>query len=172
MLNKTVMALLLGVLLLSACSSPAEQKAQSQAAEAELSAKRALSDFFAAVDKRDWERVEQLIASDFEFYTDDSTTLNREEFIKAMKEDDMKIAKFELKDLKISLSQDQQMAWAKYHAYMESSVRGQPYNMMSAETVALRREGGYWKLTHNHASIKRLNDNALLLDGEKENRRH
>lgn len=171
MLNRSMAVAILSVLVLCGCATHAGSGEQDQKASSDQ-VKKTLSDFFEAVDHRNWDRVEQLIASDFEFYTDDSTVLNREEFIKAMKDDDMKIAKFELKDLKVSLSQDQNMAWAKYHAYMESSVKGQPYNMTSAETVALRKEGSVWKLTHNHASIKKLDERASLLDGEKGNKAH
>lgn len=119
-----------------------------------------LDAFFHAADVKDWNGIEGLLAKDFEFYTDDSLVVSRDEFIKAMKDDDMKIAKFELKNVKISLSQDSQMAWIKYHAFLESQIHGEPYNMMSAETVALRKEGTQWKLTHSHASVKKLTNKS------------
>lgn len=125
-------------------------------ASEEANVKKALDDFYHAVSVKDWKAVEGLLAQDFEFYTDDSTVVGRDEYINAMKGDDMKIAKLELKNVKVNLSPDSQMAWIKYSALLESQVNGAPYNMMSAETVALRKEGAQWKLTHSHASIKNL----------------
>ncbi len=125
-------------------------------ASEEESVRKELDAFFHAVDVKDWTKVEGLLAQDFEFYTDESLVLSRDEFIKAMRDDNMKIEKFELKDVKINLSRDSQMAWIKYHAFLESEIRGEPFNMKSAETVAMRKEGSQWKLTHNHASVKKL----------------
>lgn len=135
-------------------SAPRPSAAEQAAEQANV--KKALDRFFHAVDVKDWNTVESVLASDFEFYSDDYTVLTRAEFIGAMKEDDMKIDKLELKDVRVSLSPDGQMAWAKYSAHLESSIKGEPYNMKSAETVAFRKEDGQWKLTHNHASVKKL----------------
>lgn len=121
-----------------------------------LHVRKALDTFFHAVDVRDWKTVDEVLSADFEFYGDDSMVLTRAEFINAMREDDMKIDKLELKDVKVSLSPDGQMAWVKYSAHLESSMRGAPYNMASVETVAFRKEDGNWKMTHNHASVKKL----------------
>lgn len=126
------------------------------AAAEEANVKKTLESFFHAVEVKDWKVIDQVMAKDFEFYSDDSMVLTRDEFITAMKEDNMKIDKLELKDMKVNLSPDGRMAWVKYSAYLESSMRGEPYNMKSAETVAFRKEDGNWKMTHNHASVKKL----------------
>jgi len=169
-----VLSLALSLAAWSGCATPAKgpatQSASAQgdqraaapsapavnAAEEKANVKKALESFFHAVDVKDWKLIEQVIAKDFEFYGDDSMVLTRDEFISAMKEDNMKIDKLELKDVKVSLSPDGQMAWAKYSAHLESSMRGAPYNMASVETVAFRKEDGNWKMTHNHASVKKL----------------
>lgn len=141
--------------------APAAQSAPRPAADTaaeQANVKKTLDDFFRAVEVKDWNTVEAVLASDFEFYSDDYTVLTRGEFIAAMKEDDMKIDKLELKDVKVNLSPDGQMALAKYSAHLESQIKGEQYNMKSAETVAFRKEDGRWKLTHNHASVKKLDD--------------
>ncbi len=178
-LNNLNLAFIGAVLLLSAlsgCATPTnttsaqpaapsagDQRAADQrpaanvnfAAE-EANVKKTLESFFQAVGAKDWTVIDQVMAKDFEFYGDDFTVLSRDEFISAMKEDNMKIDKLELKDMRVSLSPDGQMAWVKYSAHLESSMRGEPYNMSSAETVAFRKEGDSWKMTHNHASVKKL----------------
>lgn len=140
----------------AAQSQSAPRPAAADTAAEQANVKKTLDEFFHAVDVKDWGTVERVLASDFEFYSDDYTVLTRDEFIGAMKEDDMKMDKFELRDVRVSLSPDGQMAWAKYSAHLESSIKGEQYNMKSAETVAFRKEGGQWKMTHNHASVKKL----------------
>ncbi len=140
----------------AAQSAGAQPPAAVNIAAEEADVKKALEKFFHAVDVRDWKAVDEVMAKDFEFYGDDTTVATRDEFIKAMKDDNMQIYKFELKNVKVSLSPDGQMAWVKYGAYMESSMRDEPYNMASVETVAFRKEDGNWKMTHNHASVKKL----------------
>lgn len=143
-------------------AAPAAQSAGAQppsgavVAAEEAEVKKALDKFFHAVDVKDWKAIDEVLAKDFEFYGDDTTVLTRDEFIKAMKDDNMQIDKLQLKNVKVSLSPDGQMAWVKYSAYLESSMRGAPYNMASVETVAFRKEDGNWKMTHNHASVKKL----------------
>lgn len=116
----------------------------------------ALDSFFDAVAARDWPRVEALIADDFEFYGDDLMVLSRAEFIKAMRDDDMNIRKLELSQVQTTISDDGRLAWVKYRAYLDSDVKGQAYRMNSAETVAFRREGHQWRMTHNHASVREV----------------
>ncbi len=140
----------------SAETAPAKSQPAADVATQTASVRERLDSFFHAVDVRDWKTVEDVLASDFEFYSDDLMVLSRAEFLQAMREDDMKIDKFELKDVKVTLSPDGQMAWVKYHARMESTMKSGPYNMESAETVAFRKEDGNWKMTHNHASVKKL----------------
>ena len=120
--------------------------------------RKALDDFFVAVGARDWARVEELIADDFEFYGDDLMVLSRAEFIKAMKDDDMKIRQLEVSQVRTIVSDDRRLAWMKYRVYMDSDMRGAPYRMNSVETVAFRREGDRWRMTHNHASVRTLKD--------------
>ena len=142
-------------------AAPATQSAGNQPPAADIAAeeaavKKALEKFFHGVETKDWKAVDEVMAKDFEFYGDDTMTLTRDEFIKAMKEDNMQIDKLELNNVKVSLSPDRQMAWVKYSAHLESLNRGEPYNMASVETVAFRKEDGNWKMTHNHASVKKL----------------
>lgn len=141
------------------CSNSSREEARAAVTDTtseRVNVRKALDRFFYAVDKKDWKMVEEILAADFQFYGDHLMVLNRSQFIDAMREDDMKIDKFDLKDVTIDLSPDGQMAWARYRAHLESTMRDGPYNMDSAETVVLRKEQGNWKLTHNHASVKKL----------------
>jgi ketosteroid isomerase-like protein len=116
-----------------------------------------LDAFYAAVDRRDWAAVEATLAGDFEFYSDDALVLRRNEFIKAMKDDDMVVTRLELDPIVIEAPAGSSIAWAKYHARVESRIRGKPHNVATVETVVFRKgEDSRWKMIHNHASIKRL----------------
>lgn len=126
-------------------------------AVSEASAVRAaLDDFFAAATDKNWPVIDQLLAEDFQFYSDDLLVLDRAEFLAAMKDDSMEIGKLELNEVSVRVSADGQMALVRYKVTLESLIKGEAYNMKSAETVVMRKEGSAWRMIHNHASIKRL----------------
>lgn len=146
-------------LCLAGCAADAASvsKASPPDPEAEArSVRRALDDFFTAADRKDWRAIDGLLASDFEFYSDGLMKLDRTQFLDAMREDEMEIAKLELKDVSVLLSEDAAMAFVRYGVDLESSIHGAPYNMRSIETVVYRKEEGRWKMLHNHASIRKL----------------
>ena len=146
-------------LCLAGCAADAADiaKASPPDWEAETrNVRRALDDFFTAADRKDWQTIDMLLASDFEFYSDDLMKLDRARFLNAMREDEMEIAQLELKDVSVLLSEDAAMAFVRYGVDLESSIHGEPYNMRSIETVVYRKEGGRWKMLHNHASIRKL----------------
>jgi len=123
---------------------------------AAASVRRALDGFFQAAEKRDWTSIRDFLAPDFEFFTDDAIILDRAGFLRAMQEDSMEIRKFALSDVKVELSPDERLAWIKYRVHLESSIRGKEYNVVTAETVVFRKDGAKWRMTHNHASIKKI----------------
>jgi ketosteroid isomerase-like protein len=122
----------------------------------EADVRRALDDFFTAAERKDWRHIDGLLSRDFSFFSDDLMKLGRAEFLKAMEDDAMEIAKLELQDVSVELSDDAAMAFVKYGVALESSIHGEPYNMLSVETVVYRKEEGRWKMLHNHASIRKL----------------
>ncbi|HKR13059.1 MAG TPA: nuclear transport factor 2 family protein [Pyrinomonadaceae bacterium] len=92
------------------CNHSARETARATVADTaseRANARKALDSFFLAVDKKDWKTVNELLADDFQFFGDDLTVLNRSQFIDAMRTDDMKIDKLDLKDITINLSPDE-----------------------------------------------------------------
>jgi ketosteroid isomerase-like protein len=124
------------------------------AAEAEV--RTVLFDFFAAAERFDWDTIDAMLAPEFEFYSDDAVIFGRQAVLDAMKADPMVIKKLDIQNPRVTLSADGSLAWIKYQVALESTVNDKPYNMNSAETVTLRKDGGRWRMTHNHASIKQL----------------
>ena len=118
--------------------------------------RKVVDEFFSAAKKRDWDAEAELMATDFELYTDGASGFNKEAYIKVLKEDDIKLAEMELRDMEIRVSGDGQMAWAKYRGLFKFINNNQPSNMESAETLIFKREGQQWKITRAHVSIKPL----------------
>ena len=118
--------------------------------------RKVVDQFFSAAKMRDWDAEAELMATDFELYTDGASGFNKEAYIKVLKEDDIKLAEMELKDMEIRVSGDGQMAWAKYRGLFKFISNNQPNNMESAETLIFKREGDQWKITRAHVSIKPL----------------
>lgn len=116
--------------------------------------KSALDNFFAAAGKQDWNKVGGMLTEDFEMFTDEVTILNKYEYIKALKQDNLRVAQMQLKDLRIEVSAQGQMAWCRYHGFFHISAGPQSSFVETAETVVFRNENSGWKLVQAHASIK------------------
>jgi ketosteroid isomerase-like protein len=127
-----------------------------QAAET-IQVKKVLDRFFSSAKERDWDAVAEIMATDFELYTDGASGFNKQAYVKVLKEDDMVLAHMELRDMEIRVSSDGQMAWGKYRGLFKSISHNQPSNVETAETLIFKKEGGQWKITRAHVSLKTLN---------------
>ena len=116
--------------------------------------KCALDNFFAAAGRQDWDEVGRMLAEDFEMFTDEVTILNKAEYIKVLKQDNLHVAQMQLKDLRIEVSEQEQMAWCRYHGFFHILAGSQSSFVETAETVVFRNENHAWKLVQAHASIK------------------
>jgi ketosteroid isomerase-like protein len=141
--------------IIIACAGSDSKTAETSRQVAAASVRGALDSFFEAAGAKNWESIGAMLAPDFEFYTDDAIVLDRAGFLKAMQEDSMDVQKLQLSDVKVELSPDELLAWVKYRILLQSSIKGKPYNVATAETVVFRKDGGKWQMTHNHASIKK-----------------
>ena len=127
-----------------------------QAAET-IRVRNVVDQFFSAAKKRDWDAAAELMAADFELYTDGASGFKKQAYLKVLKEDDMELAYMELRDMEIRVSSDGQMAWARYRGLFKSTSHNQPSTVETAETLIFKREGEQWKITRAHASLKPLN---------------
>ncbi len=123
-------------------------------ADEESKVKVTLDDFFAAAGKQDWDKVGGMLADDFEMFTDEVTILKKDEYIKVMKQDNLRVTQMQLKDLRIEVSEQGQMAWCRYHGFFHMYEGPQSSLVETAETVVLRNESSGWKLVQAHASVK------------------
>ena len=119
--------------------------------------KKVLDQFFSSAKKRDWDAVAEIMATDFELYTDGASGFNKPAYVKVLKEDDMVLSHMELRDMEIRVSSDGQMAWSKYRGLFKSISNNQPSNVETAETLIFKREDGQWKIARAHVSLKTLN---------------
>ncbi len=124
------------------------------AADEQSKVKLALDNFFAAAGKQDWDKIGGMLTEDFEMFTDEVTILNKYEYIKALKQDNLRVAQMQLKDLRIEVSEQGRMAWCRYHGFFHISAGPQSSFVETAETVVFRNENSGWKLVQAHASIK------------------
>lgn len=124
------------------------------AADQQSKVKAALDNFFAAAGKHDWDSIGGMLTEDFEMFTDEVTILNKHQYIKIMKEDNLHVAQMKLKDLRIEVSEQGQMAWCRYHGLFHMYAGQRSSFVETAETVVFRNENSGWKLVQAHASIK------------------
>lgn len=119
--------------------------------------KKVVDEFFNTAKKRDWDAAAEIMSADFELYTDGASNFNKQEYVKALKADDLEVAFMELRDMEIRVSSDGQMAWTKYRGLFKTISQNKPSNVETAETLIFKREGEQWKITRAHVSIKTLN---------------
>jgi ketosteroid isomerase-like protein len=124
------------------------------AADEQSKVKSALDNFFAAAEKQDWDKVGGMLTEDFEMFSDEVTIMNKDEYIKVLKQDNLRVAQMQLKDLRIEVSEQGQMAWCRYHGFFHISTGPESSFVETAETVVFRNEHSDWKLVQAHASIK------------------
>ena len=124
------------------------------AADGQAKVKLALDDFFAAAGKQDWDTVGGMFTEDFEIFTDEVTILNKYEYIKALKQQNLLVTQTQLKDLRIEVSERGQMAWCRYHGFFHISAGPQSSLVETAETVVFRNENSVWRLVQAHVSSK------------------
>jgi ketosteroid isomerase-like protein len=140
------------------------------AADEQSKVKLALDNFFAAAGKQDWDRVGGMLTEDFEVFTDEASILNKDEYIKVLKQDNLRVVQMQLKDLRIEVSGQGQMAWCRYHGFFHISAEPQSSLVETAETVVFRNENSGWKLVQAHVSMKQRPwqdgpDSLLFQDG-------
>lgn len=133
-----------------ACPKPVDTAAEAARVRA------AIDGFYSAAKKRDWDAAAAVMSSDFELYTDQAQRVGKDEYVLALKQDDLVVEHMELKDVDIRVSSDGQMAWAKYRGLYRSTSQGKPADAETAETLIFTNESGAWKMARAHASIKAL----------------
>ena len=119
--------------------------------------KKVIDEFFNTAKTRDWDAAAEIMSADFELYTDGASNFNKQEYVKALKADDLEVAFMELRDMEVRVSSDGQMAWTKYRGLFKTISQNKPSNVETAETLIFKREGEQWKITRAHVSIKTLN---------------
>jgi ketosteroid isomerase-like protein len=159
-LNAAIYICVLG-LVMSVCArtANAQQSDRShntaaRAADERSKVKLALDNFFAAAGKQDWDKVGRMLTEDFEVFTDEVTILNKYEYIKVLKQENLRVTQMQLKDLRIEVSEQGQMAWCRYHGFFHIFAGSESSFVETAETVVFRNENSGWKLVQSHASIK------------------
>jgi uncharacterized protein (TIGR02246 family) len=110
--------------------------------------------FFSAAQKRDWDAAAELMSADFELYTDGASAFSKQDYVKVLKEDDMKVSSMELRDVEIRVASDGEMAWTKYRGLFKSNSHNQASTLETAETLIFKREDGRWKIARAHVSLK------------------
>lgn len=122
-----------------------------------IQVRKVVDEFFGAAKKSDWDTVGGFMATDFEIYTDGASGLGKQDYVKVLKADDLRLTSVELRDMEVRVSGDGQMAWSKYRGLLKVTSRNQQSALETAETLIFKREGKEWKITRAHVSIKPLN---------------
>jgi ketosteroid isomerase-like protein len=146
---------LLGALgALPGCAPDDTSRAASARASAEeAKVKAVVEHFFALAEKKDWDAVGDLMADDFQLYTDEATAFGKDEYVKLLKKENLDVHSWKLNDLTIRVSADGQAAWCRYRGLFS---HGKSHNAETVETLVFQSGKAGWKIAHAHASVKDL----------------
>jgi len=142
------------------CASSAARSKEDAPTDS-VAIKRVMDRFFDAARKQDWDAVADLMASDFEIYTDNAEAYNKEKYVKLLKQDDLVLTSMALRDLEVRVSPDGHMGWMKYRGHFETSSHGKPSVTETAETLIFDKydpgqPNQRWLITRASASIKEV----------------
>jgi hypothetical protein len=127
--------------------------AAAEAPEAEV--KAAIDAFFTAARRHDWDATGRLMSDNFRIWLDGDETMDRDEYVVAMKEDDLEVVDMRLDDLEIGVSRDSSMAWGRYRATVEEISKEKRSSVRTAETILFERVKDQWLMRHIHVSLVR-----------------
>jgi hypothetical protein len=129
------------------------QVAAAEAPEAEV--KAVIDAFFTAARRHDWDATGRMMADNFRIWLDGDESMDRDEYVAAMKEDDLEVVDMKLDDLEIGVSRDSSMAWGRYRATVEEISKEKRSSVRTAETILFDRVKDQWLMRHIHVSLVR-----------------
>jgi hypothetical protein len=120
----------------------------------EAGVKAVIDAFFVAARRHDWDATGLLLTDNFRVWFGDES-LDREEYVAAMKEDDLDVVDMRLDDLEIEVSKDSSMAWGRYHATIDEITKEKRSSVRTAETILFDRVKDQWLMRYIHVSLIR-----------------
>jgi hypothetical protein len=121
----------------------------------EAGVKSAIDAFFTAARRHDWDATGRMMTDNFRIWFDGDESMDREQYVVAMKEDDLEVVDMKLDDLEIGVSRDSSMAWGRYRATVEEISKEKRSSVRTAETILFDRVDDQWMMRHIHVSLVR-----------------
>jgi ketosteroid isomerase-like protein len=151
-----LLVLLCAIIPLAGCASWVRTAGAPHGDVAEAQVRAVIHRFFTLAEARDWDAIGDLFAADFAIYTDGAAIYGKRDYIALLKQDDLVVESWELRNLEVSVAADGHSAWSRYRGQFRCLSHGERRDVETAETLILRRDGGGWQIVHAHASVKSL----------------
>lgn len=129
------------------------QVAADEASEAGV--RSVIDAFFTAARRHDWDATGRMMTENFQIWLDGDESMNRDEYLVVLKEDDLDVVDMKLDDLEIGVSTDGSMAWSRYRATVEGITKEKRSTVRTAETILFDRVKDQWMMRHIHVSLVR-----------------
>jgi hypothetical protein len=122
---------------------------------AEAGVKSVIDAFFTAARRHDWDATGRMMAENFRIWLDGDESMDRDEYLVVLKEDDLEVVDMKLDDLEIGVSKDGSMAWTRYRATVDGITKEKRSSVRTAETILFDRVKDQWMMRHIHVSLVR-----------------
>jgi ketosteroid isomerase-like protein len=154
--NPTRLGALLTIVVVLTCAAGCTSRAGAKTDPQATAVRASLDKFFDAATRGDWESTADLMSADFLMYTDGVQVFDKGEYLRQLRADDLKLDRYQLRDVTTGVAGSGDMAWMTYKGYFESTTHGKPSRMETAETLLFRNESGKWRMFRAHASVRDL----------------
>ena len=124
-------------------------------AASEAGVKSVIDAFFTAARRHDWDATGRMMATNFRIWVDGDESMDRNEYLVLLKEDDLEVVDLKLDDLEIGVSKDGSMAWTRYRATVDAITKEKRSSVRTAETILFDRLNDQWMMRHIHVSLVR-----------------
>jgi ketosteroid isomerase-like protein len=112
-----------------------------------------LDRFYELAASRKWNDLGDLLADDFQIFTDGGLAYGKADYVTLMKEDDLIVERMSLSDVRIEVSADGRMAWCTFRGSFDMASGGRRHDVRTAETLVFTRAAGGWAIVRGHASV-------------------
>lgn len=112
-----------------------------------------LEEYYEAFHNKEWLKFSECLADNFKYFTDNTFTLDKSNYVNFLKEDPWQGVEYKISDLEIRVSREGDMGFAVYKTFFKGLVRNKIQTVNAIETTIFIKEND-WKIIHTHTSNK------------------
>lgn len=115
---------------------------------------KVLKEYYKAFHEKDWDKFGRYLSDDFTYFTDNLGESDKAKFIDFLRKDNWQGKDYNINEIKIQVSENNDMAFAVYKTSFTGSDKGREMTVNAIETTIFKKKNDQWKIVHSHTSNK------------------